>query len=1190
MKYCYFWFSIFVHPSKALLSIFCSSYQAMALNINAASRQDLLTLDGVGPHRAQLLVESREAVGGFTLATFLRAEIPGLTVERRTRMISRGEIRFGVYNRADMQPADVFVGDLMALDSDSEGLPDPRPPRRGSPERAGHQPRFHLNGPELHHAHDFPMHEHPPAYSETDPGGNTHDGARIESVSRPLVGPAAQPIGLASPSGAPPDGGTRPVEATQSESTLHSTGFPAPPDALSRGGIVEPSMSVQYRFPTPLDSSLTTAARAYGVGSARFRAPTPQFTPNPAMLRPAEVHPLTEVMNVIRRVDSGVDRLREQFQGMETHMGELSVRLDAVETLPQNLPPVTVPPGFLNVSEAVLANVPPLSLREAVPGGVTAAQRLAPERAVTFIHPDHYLEDDYIQPLRSQDGFVTGTSANLRNGAMAYPIGNPSNSQGASPSLGRRAPVGRLGTPIMSTPIGVEVSPTFRNLLETIDAHTVSNVYRAPALPAAGGGTQSVTSRSARRRVRRQQRAEVALSPPPLQAPAPIQMPEHEPTEIPPQAPMHTTPHMSPIIQLPPPNQPEPERVSVAPLVSPLLSQVTVERPAPTYHLHQTTIPFVPRPQPPAQANLSPAGAGGILAAPAPSRILSQSEPSVNPVPGLRPVAPTNSAVSGRHLGQVIPSTPETGVGIGPTLPVQEGVEAGHNHAPSLRGAPGVTQRRARRRYRQPRYLDAGYSSESDTSPEGDPPSPYLVRGIRKDLKLNPFNGTHWPGFLAQFDQVARLSGWNTAQKLEHFFCYLKGPAADFYARLTPEVRQNYSELVKAFAQHYDPEELPFIVRWEAMGAKQKEDESLYTFKLRVQELLRKAYPQDEQVPTAMGIEIFLRGLLDKNVTFSVYQRDPKTLDEAFLIAKSIATLRKGLGVERARSRGLGLQDVGEDMPALFRTIQRPDEDQGRVERLEKAHSEQERQISLLQGQIKSLLQRNTSPERGCFRCGDPKHFLRECPHPPRQTTPQFPVGGPSSPGPNYPSLGGHGHPERVGSGYNYPRQQNGTMGRPSYSTRWPEQGSPRVGYQPSRGLSPTRAEYRQPSLSYPPMPYSEYPKQAGYPSMGQRSPQRLGYSLQRQGYQPVSSGYRSPPLNRGSPQRRGYQAPPPDRPRPSESAYTPKYNVLESMDNVNELRSPQDFIESRGSLSSIGANELRHPSSPNRTTLDLNQ
>ena len=89
--------------------------------------------------------------------------------------------------------------------------------------------------------------------------------------------------------------------------------------------------------------------------------------------------------------------------------------------------------------------------------------------------------------------------------------------------------------------------------------------------------------------------------------------------------------------------------------------------------------------------------------------------------------------------------------------------------------------------------------SSTGNEDSGSDHATMVVREVRRDLKIHPFSGTHWAGFVKQFEKFAQLSGWSQRDKSEHFFCYLKGPAWEFYSKLPDEVTDNYAALVKAF-------------------------------------------------------------------------------------------------------------------------------------------------------------------------------------------------------------------------------------------------------------------------------------------------------------------------------------------------------------------------------------------------------
>ena len=151
------------------------------------------------------------------------------------------------------------------------------------------------------------------------------------------------------------------------------------------------------------------------------------------------------------------------------------------------------------------------------------------------------------------------------------------------------------------------------------------------------------------------------------------------------------------------------------------------------------------------------------------------------------------------------------------------------------------------------------------------------------------FNGTHFKGFICLFEHLAADNSWNENVKLSHFRKSLKGPAADFFSTLPQSTRCSYIRLKERFWQHYDPRELPFVAGWEAQRAKQRMDESVYEFRVRMDELMQKTNEDPDQT---IGIEVFLKGLSDHDMAFSAFQQNPRSLDDAFQAVTSMASLR----------------------------------------------------------------------------------------------------------------------------------------------------------------------------------------------------------------------------------------------------------------------------------------------------------
>ena len=232
------------------------------------------------------------------------------------------------------------------------------------------------------------------------------------------------------------------------------------------------------------------------------------------------------------------------------------------------------------------------------------------------------------------------------------------------------------------------------------------------------------------------------------------------------------------------------------------------------------------------------------------------------------------------------------------------------------------------------------------------------------------FNGTHWKGFICLLECLAAEGRWTDEDKVSKLRKSLKGPASDFFSTLPQSVRSDYKLLKDRFQQHYDPSDLPLVTRWEALGARQRGDETLYEFKMRVDELVMRAY---ENPDDSIGVEIFLKGLPDQDMAFMAFQQKPKTLNEAYQSVKSMSALRKGLGAARRTTRSMYAEDSVEEDSKVLRAVRE----------MTTAMSAAIQQASGQWESRKQPLQR-TSPNRGCFNCGHPGHFKSNCPSPNR--------------------------------------------------------------------------------------------------------------------------------------------------------------------------------------------------------------
>ena len=439
-----------------------------------------------------------------------------------------------------------------------------------------------------------------------------------------------------------------------------------------------------------------------------------------------------------------------------------------------------------------------------------------------------------------------------------------------------------------------------------------------------------------------------------------------------------------------------------------------------------------------------------------------------------------------------------TGAGI-PLTPAAGSTTGGSQDSPGRRGRKGNGRRR-RREQDTHSFLSMGGQSDSDGSDTaGSLPSPvpYARRSGPLRTNIDPpdnkatFNGTHWKGFICLLEEQAAEYGWDKDVKLSRFRKALKGPAADFFSTLPQATRRDYNLLKTRFQRHYEPKELPLVARWEALLASQRVDETIYEFKVRVDELLQKASENPEQT---IGHEIFLKGLLDRDLALVAFQQNPATLEDAYQAVTSMVSLRKGLGAPRKSSRSVKLDDSDDEKASILRAVRE----------MTVAFQRSSEQASGSKNP-NNVQQSRTPPRRGCFNCGQGGHMRNEC----------------TSPGRLCYNCGGLNHLQRDCT---VPPKCHACGGQGHYIRDCPRRDD-RYDQQKGMRYSPSRGGYRA--------PLGGSPMRSGYgPSYQQQGGSPGRYYNSAGSYQswrgsPRGNQYRRPYSNssyNSSPQRNRYQ------------------------------------------------------------------
>ena len=153
-----------------------------------------------------------------------------------------------------------------------------------------------------------------------------------------------------------------------------------------------------------------------------------------------------------------------------------------------------------------------------------------------------------------------------------------------------------------------------------------------------------------------------------------------------------------------------------------------------------------------------------------------------------------------------------------------------------------------------------------------------------------------------------------------------------------------------------------------------------------------------------MFIEVFLKGCREKGAVLSICNKKPKNLEEAYKYVKSASQYRKTVLGKKSQSKKVyriqaaewaSSSNSSEDLDRtieqrpLVRNVQSKQKQVPQPKHDEKPSVEAEvHELKSMFGKVLNLLQNQTnnqgyrSPPRnqGCFECGSPSHFVRQCP------------------------------------------------------------------------------------------------------------------------------------------------------------------------------------------------------------------
>ena len=248
----------------------------------------------------------------------------------------------------------------------------------------------------------------------------------------------------------------------------------------------------------------------------------------------------------------------------------------------------------------------------------------------------------------------------------------------------------------------------------------------------------------------------------------------------------------------------------------------------------------------------------------------------------------------------------------------------------------------------------------------------------RQFKKCPSYDGTSsFKDFLIQFEMISEFNNWSIEVMAQELALSLKGQAVAVLADLDSAHRRYYPSLVEALKARFEPDNQIQLHRAKLKSRIRKENEPLPQLAQDIRRLVRDANPGVPlDIRETMAKDSFLDALNDKELELSVFQSQPRNLQDALRIALEIEAFY------RSRERKVPLRLVKHDMESSPPANELIESLQAKIAKLE----EELKATQLSKNEKDGLSQVSiaTKPKANkynlvCYYCDKPGHIARNC-------------------------------------------------------------------------------------------------------------------------------------------------------------------------------------------------------------------
>ena len=204
-------------------------------------------------------------------------------------------------------------------------------------------------------------------------------------------------------------------------------------------------------------------------------------------------------------------------------------------------------------------------------------------------------------------------------------------------------------------------------------------------------------------------------------------------------------------------------------------------------------------------------------------------------------------------------------------------------------------------------------SSDSAESRKKHKRHRYKDKRLPKGLTFAGDGKLSWESFIFQFERIATICKWSKKDQLNFFYNGLTDKALDYARKL--KGTKKYERLKKKMAERFDVKVNSRISRRELTMVKMTSDETLEEFSQQVYFLTMDAYPgAKEGTIQQIAVEVFLRGLTDKEAAKTASDKCLKSISKALKYVKNaITTQRSIFGKTTMSHRQVSFAGLDED-------------------------------------------------------------------------------------------------------------------------------------------------------------------------------------------------------------------------------------------------------------------------------------